>query len=86
MPVRDRTARRVNILTPVVCQHVRVTTTETISSSHGADASGRAPAPLRIGPLEVSTPVELAPMAGVTNTSFRRLCREMAEAALPEAH
>ena len=85
MPVRDRTARRVNILTPVVCQHVRVTTTETISSSHGADASGRAPAPLRIGPLEVSTPVELAPMAGVTNASFRRLCREMAEAALPEA-
>ena len=85
MPVRDRTARRVNILTPVVCQHVRVTTTETISSSHSADASGRAPAPLRIGPLEVSTPVELAPMAGVTNASFRRLCREMAEAALPEA-
>ena len=85
MPVRGRTARRVNILTPVVCQHVRVTTTETISSSHGADASGRAPAPLRIGPLEVSTPVELAPMAGVTNASFRRLCREMAEAALPEA-
>ena len=50
-----------------------------------ACASGRMPAPLRIGPLEVATPVELAPMAGVTNASFRRLCREMAEAALPES-
>ena len=48
-----------------------------------ACASGRMPAPLRIGPLVVPTPVELAPMAGVTNASFRRLCREMAEAALP---
>ena len=50
-----------------------------------ACASGRMPAPLRIGPLVVPTPVELAPMAGVTNASFRRLCREMAEAALPES-
>ncbi|WP_303325054.1 tRNA-dihydrouridine synthase, partial [Actinomyces radicidentis] len=41
--------------------------------------------PLRIGPIEVATPVELAPMAGVTNASFRRLCRQMGEAALPEA-
>ena len=48
-----------------------------------ACASGQMPAPLRIGPLVVPTPVELAPMAGVTNASFRRLCREMAEAALP---
>ena len=32
--------------------------------------------PLRIGPLEVTTPVVLAPMAGVTNAAFRRLCRE----------
>ena len=35
-----------------------------------------APAPLRIGPLELEVPVVLAPMAGITNTAFRRLCRE----------
>ena len=32
--------------------------------------------PLRIGPLELDVPVVLAPMAGITNTAFRRLCRE----------
>ena len=31
---------------------------------------------LRIGSLEVSPPVVLAPMAGITNVAFRRLCRE----------
>ncbi|GAA2083367.1 tRNA dihydrouridine synthase DusB [Pseudolysinimonas kribbensis] len=33
-------------------------------------------APLRIGPLTLDVPVVLAPMAGITNTAFRRLCRE----------
>ncbi|MGI9002065.1 MAG: tRNA dihydrouridine synthase DusB [Pseudonocardia sp.] len=33
-------------------------------------------APLRIGPYACDTPVVLAPMAGITNAGFRRLCRE----------
>ena len=32
--------------------------------------------PLSIGPIPLSAPVVLAPMAGITNTAFRRLCRE----------
>ena len=32
--------------------------------------------PLQIGPLTLDVPVVLAPMAGITNTAFRRLCRE----------
>ncbi len=34
------------------------------------------PKPLRIGPIEVEAPVVLAPMAGITNMAYRRLCRE----------
>lgn len=32
--------------------------------------------PLTIGGIELDVPVVLAPMAGITNTAFRRLCRE----------
>ena len=31
--------------------------------------------PLTIGPYTSTTPVVLAPMAGITNPGFRRLCR-----------
>ena len=34
------------------------------------------PTELRLGPLRVATPVVLAPMAGITNAAYRRLCRE----------
>jgi tRNA-dihydrouridine synthase len=36
--------------------------------------------PLRIGRHTFSSPVVLAPMAGITNRAFRRLCREYGDA------
>lgn len=43
----------------------------------GAPATAPAAEPaLRIGGIPLDVPVVLAPMAGITNTAFRRLCRE----------
>lgn len=50
---------------------------QAISTSRGRPDAPRTATPaLRIGPLELEVPVVLAPMAGITNTAFRRLCRE----------
>ena len=58
-----------------------VTMTSTLAPGHaGTAAPARPPMAradtLRVGPHEVWPPVVLAPMAGITNRSFRRLCRE----------
>ena len=48
----------------------------TITDAAATTASPGAPAPLRVGPMQVWPPVVLAPMAGITNAPFRMLCRE----------
>ncbi len=40
---------------------------------------------VKIGAVELATPVVLSPMAGVTNPPFRQLCREQAEAGIAVA-
>ena len=41
-----------------------------------ATEAGAVLPPLRIGRHVIESPVVLAPMAGITNRAFRRLCRE----------
>jgi nifR3 family TIM-barrel protein len=41
--------------------------------------------PLQIGPHTIVSPVVLAPMAGITNRAFRRLCRQYGDAGLARA-
>lgn len=48
----------------------------TASAPGPAAPAGTVAPALTIGPLPLSVPVVLAPMAGITNTAFRRLCRE----------
>lgn len=40
--------------------------------------------PTKLGEITVGTPIALAPMAGVTNAPFRRICREQAVQALKD--
>jgi nifR3 family TIM-barrel protein len=50
----------------------------------GTDRAPAAERPaLRVGPLDVWPPVVLAPMAGITNAPFRRLCRGFGAEAVP---
>lgn len=50
----------------------------------GPSRAAAAPAGLALGPIRVGTPLVLAPMAGVTDVPFRRLCRRFAEQGVGE--
>ena len=47
-----------------------------LAIAHAASVQRATQPALRLGPIELDVPVVLAPMAGITNTAFRRLCRE----------
>ena len=53
--------------------------TSTPTAPATANANPAVPAavlpPLQIGPHTIESPVVLAPLAGITNRAFRRLCR-----------
>ena len=60
-----------------------MTTTTTSPASPDAPAASAPVLPaLRIGRHVIGSPVVLAPMAGITNRAFRRLCREYGTAGL----
>lgn len=45
-----------------------------------------APTPIELGAVRVHTPLILAPMAGVTDAPFRKVCRKFGESPLAEYH
>ena len=53
-----------------------MTITHAPVDAHAGTPLGVPAKPLRIGPIQVDVPVVLAPMAGITNMAYRRLCRE----------
>jgi len=57
-------------------------TTLTEATDTAATTGERVLPPLRIGRHVIESPVVLAPMAGVTNRAFRRICREAGDAGL----
>ena len=57
-------------------------TTQTLDPTTPATTGERVLPPLRIGRHVIDSPVVLAPMAGITNRAFRRLCREAGDAGL----
>ena len=52
-----------------------------MSTSTATSATAVLP-PLQIGPHTIESPVVLAPMAGITNRAFRKLCREYGDEGL----
>ncbi len=61
-----------------------VSTAPTVPTAAPATTPAGVPVlpPLRIGRHVIESPVVLAPMAGITNRAFRRLCREYGSAGL----
>ena len=57
-------------------------TTSALAQTTPATPGERVLPPLRIGRHVIDSPVVLAPMAGITNRAFRRLCREAGDAGL----
>jgi len=61
-----------------------MTLTEQAQDLRASAAPAPATGGLRLGRLSVASPFVLAPMAGITNAAYRRLCREQADAAFAE--